>query len=76
MVGGAALDMAGVGAPIPQVIGPFVGLLHMTDLGPAGADRDAWAIAAWPLILALLAWSAVLRRSLGAPQVAPEAPVR
>jgi hypothetical protein len=76
MVGGAALDMAGVGAPIPQVVGPFVGLLHMADLGPAGADRDAWAIAAWPMILALLAWSAVLRRTRGAPRVAPEAPVR
>ena len=76
MAGGAALDMAGIRAPFPYLFGPFAGLLHIADLGPAGTDRDAWAIAAWPTILALLAWSAVLRPGLGVPRVAPEAPVR
>ena len=76
MAGGAALDMAGIRAPFPYLFGPFAGLLHIADLGPSGTDRDAWAIAAWPTILALLAWSAVLRPGLGVPRVAPEAPVR
>ena len=76
MAGGAALDMAGFPAPIPAIAGPFVGFLHLADLGPAGMDRGAWAIAAWPLIPALLAWSAVLRMPTRAPGVAPAAPVR
>jgi hypothetical protein len=76
MAGGAALDMAGIRAPFPYLVGPFAGILHIADLGPSDTDRDAWAIAAWPMILALLAWSTVLRPGLGVPRVAPEAPVR
>lgn len=58
---GAALDAMGVGAPLPEMLGPFAALLALAPLGADGAGPVAWPIAAWPWAIAAAAWSVALR---------------
>lgn len=59
---GAALDALGVRAPLPELAGPLAALFRLTPAAADAAADPAWAVAAWPWILAFVGWALAVRR--------------